>query len=320
MADVLVIGGGVIGLTTAVKLRESGLAADIWTAERAERTTSAVAGATWYPYRASPVDRVLDWTRRSRDYFDAMAADPRTGVTIRESLQFWREPLTELPWWASAVPDVRLCTGSELPPGFASGYRFTQPVVTMPVYLRYLTERFQRAGGSITTRTISSFAEPAAVAPVVVNCTGLASRTLVHDPEVVPVRGQWVRVANPGVAQVIADFGHPDGEAYLIPHRDSCILGGTGEEGEWDTTPDGETAAKLVARCAELDPRVARAEVLEHRAGLRPVRNAGVRLAAESTVDGGLLVHDYGHGGAGVTLSWGCAEEVEAILRARISR
>jgi D-amino-acid oxidase len=45
-----------------------------------------------------------------------------------------------------------------------------------------------------------------------------------------------------------------------------------------------------------------------HRVGLRPVRPA-VRLERE-----GRVIHCYGQGGAGVTLSWGCAEEVRELV------
>lgn len=315
-ARVVVVGAGVIGLTTAIALLESGLPVHVWADSAPEDTTSAVAGATWFPYRALPADRVLRWTGRSKTYFDALAGDPEeTGVRIRASLQLWREePGAEDPWWAGAVPDLRRCAATELPDGFRSGYAFTQPVITMPVYLRYLVRRFRAAGGEITSRTVGSLDEAAGLADLVVNCTGMAARSLTQDASLVPVRGQWVRVANPGTARVTADFGHPEGETYIIPHEDSVILGGTAEEGAWNTTPSMDTAAALVSRCAKLDPRLRRMPVLEHRAALRPVRLSGVRLEHDGGDTGaGALIHNYGHGGSGVTLSWGCAEEVTGI-------
>lgn len=50
-----------------------------------------------------------------------------------------------------------------------------------------------------------------------------------------------------------------------------------------------------------------------HRVGLRPARDPGVRVEREVTARGGVLVHNYGHGGAGVTVAWGCAEEAAAL-------
>jgi D-amino-acid oxidase len=314
--DVVVVGCGANGLTTAIMLREAGFSVEIWTEQPAERSTSIVAGATWFPYKASPFDRVLEWATRSRPFFDELAAGATGGVTIRECVHLWRHPVGE-PWWADAVPDLHRCPDDRLLPGFRDSYVFRQPVADMPIYLNYLTERFLGAGGAITQRRLSSLAEAEPHAAVVVNCTGLGARELVGDEDLVPVRGQWVRVANPGIDRVMADFDNPDGEAYVIPRTDSCILGGTADEGAWDTEPDMDTARNLIARCATLDARLADAPILEHRAGLRPVRKSGVRL---EVTEGGRLIHNYGHGGAGVTLSWGCAQEVRDLLHAARTR
>jgi glycine/D-amino acid oxidase-like deaminating enzyme len=51
------------------------------------------------------------------------------------------------------------------------------------------------------------------------------------------------------------------------------------------------------------------------KAGLRPARNGSYRLAPEP-MDGRLVVHNYGHAGAGITMSWGCAIEVAEIIAA----
>ena len=72
--------------------------------------------------------------------------------------------------------------------------------------------------------------------------------------------------------------------------------------------------------CAAVDTRLATARIIEHRVGFRPARPQ-VRLEAEDAVaaDGSsarLLVHNYGHGGAGVTLSWGCARAVASLVAA----
>jgi D-amino-acid oxidase len=68
-ADVVVVGCGVIGLTSAIVLREAGLDARIVTAEFPEATTSSVAAAIWYPYKAYPEDRVLSWGREAYGVF-----------------------------------------------------------------------------------------------------------------------------------------------------------------------------------------------------------------------------------------------------------
>jgi D-amino-acid oxidase len=97
------------------------------------------------------------------------------------------------------------------------------------------------------------------------------------------------------------------------------VLGGTEIPGDWSLDPRPATARRILADCAAVDPRLGTARILEHRVGLRPVRPR-VRLEAGTTGDGDgrgagrLLVHNYGHGGGGVTLSWGCAREAARLV------
>jgi D-amino-acid oxidase len=153
---------------------------------------------------------------------------------------------------------------------------------------------------------VSSLEEAAATSRVVVNCTGLGARELVGDHQMTPIRGQIVRVRNPGLERCVLDEKNPEGLTYIVPRSDDCILGGTAEEGEWDTEPNPEVATEILRRGVALEERLSGVQVLEHKVGLRPGRPT-IRLEAELLSGDGLCVHNYGHGGAGVTLSWGCA-------------
>lgn len=310
--DVTVIGCGVIGLTTAVRLREAGFDAGILTAAMPHETTSSVAAAIWYPYKAYPEDRVLDWGRRTFEVFEGLSRTPGSGVYMREGAELYREPAPE-PWWRSAVPGVRRCEGDELPAGRRGGHAFTVPVIEMPVYLDYLLERFAASGGEVERKTVSSLEEVVGMGRVVVNCAGLGARELANDEKVIPIRGQIVRVRNPGIEMFWLDEDNPEGVTYIVPRTKDCILGGTAEEGSWDLEPDPKTAEDILRRCAELEPGLADAEVLKHRVGLRPGR-AEVRLKREMLANGVPCVHNYGHGGSGVTLSWGCADEALRLV------
>jgi D-amino-acid oxidase len=310
--DVIVVGSGVIGLTAAVRMRESGLDVRIVAAALPLGTTSSVAAALWYPYKAYPEDRVLSWGSRTFEVFEDLARVLESGVRMREGVEVWRDPAPD-PWWASAVPGVRRCTEDELPPGCRDGHSFTAPVAEMPVYLGYLLDRFVRAGGRVERRAISSL-DDLVDGRVVVNCAGLGARELVGDSSLEPIRGQILRVRNPGLERFVLDEGNPEGVTYIVPRSDDCILGGTAEEGAWDTEPDLRVAADILRRCTALEPRLARAEVLEHKVGLRPGRPE-IRLELEDAAHGPPRVHNYGHGGSGVTLSWGCAEETLRLVR-----
>jgi D-amino-acid oxidase len=153
----------------------------------------------------------------------------------------------------------------------------------------------------------------------VVDCPGLGARELVGDLSVYPVRGQIVRVKNPGLVMSVRDEFHPAGRAYVHPRSRDCILGGTLDEHRWDTTPDPATAAAIITRCTEIVPALADAEVIGTIAGLRPGRPE-VRLEESSLEERSpragatRIIHNYGHGGAGITLSWGCAEDATRLL------
>jgi D-amino-acid oxidase len=154
---------------------------------------------------------------------------------------------------------------------------------------------------------------------VVVNCTGTAARALTPDAAVTPVRAQVLRLANPGLTQWWHDT-RPGTQCWLAPHGDHVVVGGPAEPGEWSPTPDAGTARLLHDRAAALVPALRDAAVLGHRVGLEPAR-ANVRVGAEprAAAPGGdpyTVVHCYGHGPAGLTLSWGTADDVLAAVRA----
>jgi D-amino-acid oxidase len=316
-ADAIVVGCGVIGLTAAISLREAGLNANIVTADLPEATTSSVAAAIWYPYKAYPEDRVLSWGRRTYEVFERLSDLPQSGVLMREGVEIWHEPAPN-PWWADAVPQVRRCHEDELPSGYRDGHAFVAPIVEMPVYLSYLLDRFAASGGSVQRRTLASLdevsGEVSGEARVIVNCVGLGALDLVGDASMQPIRGQIMRVRNPGLTRFVLDEDNPEGVTYIVPRSEDCILGGTAEENEWNLEPDPETAEGILSRCAKLEPQLEGAEVLEHRVGLRPGRPA-IRLEREGGPDNVPLVHNYGHGGSGITLSWGCAEETLRLVQ-----
>ncbi|MDQ3453644.1 MAG: FAD-binding oxidoreductase [Actinomycetota bacterium] len=183
---------------------------------------------------------------------------------------------------------------------------FTVPVIEMPVYLGYLVTRLRRAGGVIQQRWIAALDEARTICPVVVNCAGLGAGALARDATLSPIRGQVVRVANPGLTRFLLDDHHPQGVTYVVPRSRDVVLGGTTQQGSSDLRPEPETAASILRRCIALEPALEGVEVLGHAVGLRPGRPA-VRVEVEALPGGGYCIHNYGHGGAGVTLSWGCA-------------
>jgi D-amino-acid oxidase len=307
MGRVIVVGAGVVGLSCALRLLQAGHRVDVLARELPLETTSAVAAAIWYPYRAGPEDRVLAWARATYAELARLAAEhPESGVVLRAGTEVVADR-SRPPWWADAVPDLRETV--DVPTGFDGGWTFTAPIVEMPVYLRWLAERVLALGGSITRLSLSGLPRTDDGGPdAVVDCAGIGARFLAGDPAVHPVQGQVVLVEQVGLERWWLAEETPEGPTYVVPRSRDIVVGGTDVAGEWSRTPSPEVASAILRRALRLVPALAGAEVLGHRVGLRPAR-AEVRLERVDDV-----VHCYGHGGAGVTLSWGCADEVAGLL------
>ncbi len=297
MATVTVVGAGVIGLTCAVRLLENGHDVAVVARDLPPHVTSAVAAAIWYPYLAEPRDRVTAWSAASYAVFAGLV-DSGAGVTMVPGTEVFRER-SSVPWWAAAVPD--LVRVPEPAPGYADGWSFSAPVIEMPVYLQWLLARVAALGGTVTQSVLTELP-----GGLVVNAAGLGARELVNDSSMEPVRGQVVYVEQVGVDRWWIDDS--DGTTYVIPRSSDIVVGGTEEHGASDLEPVPATADAIVDRASALVPALRSARVLGHNVGLRPARPS-VRLGREGDV-----IHCYGHGGAGVTLSWGCADEVAGLL------
>ena len=295
---VLVVGAGVVGLTCAVRLLEAGHRVDVVARDLPLETTSAVAAALWYPYRALPQERVTAWAATTYGVLEDLSADARTGVRMLTGTEVLREHQPE-PWWRSAVPALDRETA--LPPGYADGWTFVAPVVDMPVHLRWLMGRIDELGGTLTRMNLSALPGDGSL---VVNATGLGARHFGADPSVQPVRGQVVVVEQVGLDRWTLDGA---GLTYVVPRAREIVVGGTDVEGEWSRTPDPDVAAEVLHRATALVPALEGARVLRHKVGLRPARP---EVRVERVGD---VIHCYGHGGAGVTLSWGCADDVVGL-------
>lgn len=307
--NVLVIGAGVSGLSCALRLLQAGHYVDIWTRELPQDTTSTVAAALWFPYLAEPAKRVLPWSASTYTELVRLTEHPETGVIMRDGYEIFRQRQAEEPWWRSAVPSYRRASADELPSGFVDGNFASVPVIDMSIYLGWLEREVRAHGAMFTQRSVGDITDADGVADVVVNCTGLGAREVSHDFEVYGVRGQVQVVHAPNVNRFYLD---DEGPTYIIPRVNDVVLGGTAQKDVYSTAVDDNTVSSIRARCIELVPELALAPVLKNKVGIRPCRS-NVRLDEEE-IHGMRVIHNYGHGGAGVTLSWGCADEVASMV------
>jgi D-amino-acid oxidase len=319
-----VIGAGVIGLSTAICLAEAGARVAVHAAELPGHTTSVAAGALWGPHLVGTDERVPGWAGFTLARLRDLTSQPF--VRLCEGITAVAGPAdadqADPPELTAGSPDVAACDPAAVPAGYRFAWRLSAPLVSMPEYLEYLHDRYIQAGGQPITRvSYASLADAIAAArtPVVVNCPGAGAHRLVPDPEVIPYRGQVVVASNPGITEFFVGNGAAAADlVYLFPHGDRVLLGGTEQEGDWNTEPDPDTAERIIAACAVVEPALIGARVLAHRVGLRPFRPE-VRLEAETGSNGTTVVHNYGHGGSGVTLSWGCARDAADLALAALA-
>lgn len=310
--NILILGAGVSGLSTGILLLKKGYSVVIWAKDLPPNTTSNKAAAFWYPYLCNPRDKATKWAKTTLEYlYKEMINDPKSGCITRKVTEVFDEKVDD-PWWKDAVSDYKRPTAEELPKGYIDGYEVEGILMDTTVYMDYILEMFRNLGGTIVQKEVTDIQEPLKQYDVIINCTGLGSRELFHDENVYPVRGQMVKIKPNGFDQVIADDEGHNSLAVIIPRLHDIVLGGTAQKDNWSLEVDPKDTQDILRKCAEINPIFKNVEIIEEYVGLRPGRNE-VRLEAEN-YSGKTVIHNYGHGGAGFTLSWGCAQDVVKII------
>jgi D-amino-acid oxidase len=307
---VAVIGAGVSGLTCAVLLAQRGYRTAIFAEQLGQRTTSAAAAAIWFPYDAEPQEKVIAWALETYKLLVDLSGEPHTGVSMMELRQFSRASEIQIPDWAHSLGAQRLFiipSNVEESCEFKDGFSITVPLMDTTIYLDYLASRFLAAGGSVTANVFFEKLEDVDNKfGLVINCAGMGARELVHDVDLEPHRGQVAIVPKIGLGCAIVCDEPP--LMYAIPRTNDCVFGGTNELSD-DRDVDPAVTSRIVAECSRV-LKISNPQVLAERVGLRPFRKSGARLERDRLRDGRSVIHNYGHGGSGFTLSWGCACEV----------
>lgn len=356
---VLIIGAGVSGLTTAYCLARENYKVTVVSRDFSPNITSNVAGALWeWPpavcgYHSDEVslERSKSWCMTSYRKFYELAEKEETGVHIRDVYFFFREmvehnsfhlhKMNELKEQVSGFrhdPAMIREEGINQNIGLKDSYRHEAPMVDTDVYMPWLERQVRDQGVEILHYTVS---DPLTVAEAalkqefgcdfIINCSGLGSIHLAKE-YMYPLRGALVRIKNTGEAfpklnkAYCVSFDEVTREqdiVFIVPRgKNLIVLGALAEENEWDTSISLENyqpVRDMFERCKEFYPALRQAELdLSEpvRVGLRPFRKGNVRLEWEP---GRSIIHNYGHGGAGVTFSWGCAEEIVQMIAERIA-
>lgn len=326
-AEICVIGAGVVGLSTALKILSTipSVRVTIVADKFLDNTLSFGAGGFFRPEINIGRDRqsIEQWASDSYEYYSFLASnEPESGNSFisgyqlstysAESMQ--NELVTKL------TNSVQVMSDDErlelFPEKFKYGIKWTSIITDPRHYLPYMQRKIENLGGTFVERHIDSFDELSEY-DVIVNCTGLQAAKLANDFRLIPVRGQAFKV----VAPWIKHFYFADG-AYVLPGRDYVTVGGIKEFGSSNMAISQLDSFSIWKRCTEMVPSLQKAEIAFEWVGLRPHRQP-VRVEHECyrLSDGTVrdIVHNYGHGAHGITLSWGTATEATDLIRDSLS-
>ncbi len=305
---VVVIGAGISGLATAYILVQAGYHVTIIAQEFSPNITSNKAAAFWFPYHIRNDKRGISWCSESYEYYEQLSTNAATGVSMQKLVKAVKHGVqqTETTWYDFMPPHSYRCMdANELPVGYAAGYEAVVPLIETQIFLPYLQQQLVNSGVEFIQQSINNLQVYTQQYNFVINCTALGARQLCNDESVIPVRGQ-VALLEP--KENLSLFLDNESSIYIVPRKDAIIVGGTYEEGIEDALTDPETIKQLLTNAYHVFPALQQQEVLGSWAGLRPYREE-VRLERE-----GQIIHNYGHGGSGFTLAFGCAKEVLNLI------
>ena len=296
------------GLSCAVRLLEAGHEVEVISDRFSPDTVSDIAAAIWYPFLTAPADRADGWSIATYAEVERLSErEPQSGVRMRDGREYLRQAV-DPPEWSEDIAAFRILDDSEIPEGYVFGWQFRAPVIEMQLYMPWLRSRVEALGGSFVQSFVEDLSEVSG--EVIVNCVGLGARELCGDEEVRPVRGQVIFIdQDPGIGHFDQQ---PETLTYTIPRSDVTVLGGTAQVDAWGMDIRAEDDDLILSKVEALWPELDRSRIIGGAVGLRPSRSE-VRLDVEY-IGERKVVHNYGHGGAGVTLSWGCAEEVANLV------
>lgn len=309
MKQITVAGCGIAGLTSAITLQENGWRVRIIARESYENTLSEKVGAIWFPFAIEPLEDAARWGSLSYQRY-VREQFPGNGVSFIPFTIIYNASADTS--WVQKLPKeaIRAARIEELPGGAEKAYVATVPLAEPPLYLPHLFDRFIANGGQFQQKEITTLHQLSELDTLVVNCTGLGAKIICKDDDLVPMRGQILRV-KPLDVQSFVNSTENGALSYMIRRSTDCIIGGTDYINDWNINVEKSDTELILSRFHKTGLSQETPEIIEEIVGLRPKRTK-VRFTFDSHYSN--IFHNYGHGGSGFTVAWGCAIELAEII------
>lgn len=311
MRNIAIIGVGVSGLTTGIELLIQGYNVTIHAQQLNSLVTSNIAAAIWSPFKIEPIQKAEAWSLTSLAKFKQLAlTNPESGIMFKCHSELFSEKVAKPSWMehleAITQPDY-------IPREYKKfSYSVKIPIIDTTKYMPYLKQWYLSLGGNIIEQSITDIKSLLNDYHIVVNCSGVGAHKLCNDGHVFPIRGHVLAIKKP--SNFDDSIVRGNNLAHIISRTDDCLIGGTVDENIWDTEPKMDTRLQIIAKVKEIYSNLGEVTILKEMVGLRPGRTQ-VRLEIEPIDSKHAIIHNYGHGGSGFTVSWGCAAEVSMFVR-----
>jgi D-amino-acid oxidase len=309
---IAVIGSGIIGLSTALRLLEEGYSVTVIMRDLKLNLASRAAPALFLPYKIGPEHLVAKWANTSVRYYDKFSNTPGAGVDLMDAVVLGKSKT--VPMWLKARGNYSELTNEHLPAEFEYGYKGTTFRIDSDIFLDYLIDQIVAHKGIFMEKNLRHFSGIDPNYGIIVNCTGVSARQLVPDKTVFPIQGQYVLTTKPpGLNKITSAEVDDNSYILVVPRTKDCWLGGTAINNEWSSVPDPQKTEFIFSRAKLVEPALEKAKILSAGIGLRPGRET-VRIETEEIVGKRKVIHNYGHGGGGFSTAWGCADEVVRLI------
>jgi glycine/D-amino acid oxidase-like deaminating enzyme len=329
---VAVVGAGIIGCSTALRLLQSyGDRCDVTliSDKFSPDTTSDKASAIVLPFDITPsklgnaVDGVGDieiWLKDTVEHIRSLYDSPdggKMGIALVHMYEASEVESTATPWWSKYSYGFKRVEPEEqaqlfIPPKYKTVLSFTSFNLDCRLYLPQLLERFRQLGGKTLRRKIDHLSDLKEY-DIVINCTGLGSASLVPDPTVYPVRGDAVSVHAPWIKHTTVMISK-DGSMTTVTVRAADVMLGNTAVATDNAEPSSDAIDKILKNCSTFMPSLSQATILQSWVGLRPMRSK-IRLERDTSFTDNVVIHCYGHGSKGIAYHWGCAVEIDALVK-----